>query len=140
MDRRKFIKLALAGTGSTLIVPGHVLADSASPMAGGLYHTVENPGRWSKKVASHSPNVEIGKKPEGTSIQVLTRHGMDDYEHYIIKHMLLDGNYRFIDERMFIPGKDKEPRSEFILEQYSGPLYVLSVCNKHDTWLTAVEV
>ena len=140
MHRRKFIQLALAGAGSTLVVPAQVLADSASPMAGGLYHTAEAPGRWSKKVASHSPNVEFEKKPEGTAVQVFTRHGMDDYEHYIIKHMLLDGSYRFIDERMFIPGKDQEPRSEFILEQYSGPLYVLSVCNKHDTWLTAVEV
>jgi superoxide reductase len=28
----------------------------------------------------------------------------------------------------------------FKLEQYSGPVYALSVCNKHDTWLNVAEI
>lgn len=140
MDRRKFIQLGLAGGASTFIAPGIVLATSPDPMAGGVYYTTEAPGRWSKKVSSHLPNIEVEKQDNGAKIQVITRHGMDDYEHYIIKHMILDANYRFIDERRFIPGKDKEPVSEFTLEGYSGPIYALSACNQHDTWLNMAEI
>lgn len=140
MDRRNFIRLGLASAGGTLVLPKMVLAECAPVMAGGMYHTAETPGRWSKKVSSHLPNVETEKRPEGTAVMIHTRHEIEDYDHYIVKHMVLDGNYRFIDERMFIPGKDKEARSEFVLDAYSGPLYVLSVCNKHDTWLNTAEI
>ena len=140
MDRRKFIQLGLAGGASTLIAPKIVLAATPDPMAGGVYHTTDAPGRWNKKVASHLPNIEVEKQENGAKIRIVTRHGMDDYEHYIIKHMILDGNYRFIDERLFTPGKDKEPISEFTLEGYSGPVYALSACNQHDTWLNMAEI
>lgn len=33
-----------------------------------------------------------------------------------------------------------EPASEFVLEQYSGPVYVLSTCNQHDSWLNMAEI
>jgi superoxide reductase len=142
MNRRKFFQYALVGTGSSLIAPDILLAAAAAPgpMAGGLYYTSDAPGRWSKKVSSHLPNIEVEKTRDSAIIQVVTRHGMDDYEHYIIKHIVLDNNYRFIDENAFTPGKDKTPESEFTLKNYSGTLYVLSVCNKHDTWLNMTEV
>jgi superoxide reductase len=140
MNRRKFFQYALVGTGSTLIAPNALLAAAAAPMAGGLYYTSDAPGRWSKKVSSHLPNIAVEKTQDGAKIQVVTRHGMDDYEHYIIKHIVLDNNYRFINENAFTPGKDKTPESEFTLEKYSGTIYVLSVCNKHDTWLNTAEI
>jgi superoxide reductase len=140
MDRRTFIQAGLIGTGSTLITPKFVLAGQQDKMAGGLYYTGDAPGRWSKKVQSHLPNIEVEKTPEGAAIQVVTRHTMEKYEHYIIKHILLDKNYRFIAENMFDPLTVKEPISVFKLEQYSGPVYALSVCNKHDTWLNVAEI
>ncbi len=140
MDRRKFIQFGLAGTTGTLVAPRVILANTPDQMAGGVYHTSEAPGRWNKKVSSHLPNIEVEKQANGAKIQVFTRHELDDYEHYIIKHVILDSNYRFIDERMFIPGKDKEPLSEFTLEGYSGPIYALSACNQHDTWLNMAEI
>jgi len=140
MDRRTFIQAGLIGTGSTFIAPKLVLANQPDPMAGGLYYTSNAPGRWSKKVKSHLPNIEVVKTLDGTTIQVITRHTMEEYDHYIIKHILLDGNYRFIAENMFNPLKTKEPISVFSLKQYSGPVYALSVCNKHDTWLNVAEI
>jgi len=142
MDRRKFFQYALAGTSGALIAPNNLLAATAAPgpMAGGLYYTSEAPGRWDKKVASHLPSVEVEKTPDGANIQVVTRHGMEDYEHYIIKHIVLDNDFRFINENAFTPGADVRPESEFVLENYSGTLYVLSVCNKHDTWMNMAEV
>lgn len=140
MDRRNFIRFGLVGGTATLIAPKIILAAAPGPMAGGIYYTRDAPGRWNKKVSSHLPNIEVEKQAGGAKIRVLTRHTMDDYEHYIVKHMVLDGNYRFIDEKMFAPGKDMEPASEFVLEQYSGPVYVLSTCNQHDSWLNMAEI
>jgi superoxide reductase len=41
---------------------------------------------------------------------------------------------------LFDPSKDKAAISLFTLQDYSGPLYVLSMCNKHDLWLNATDV
>jgi len=142
MDRRNFIQVGLAGIGSTLVVPRSVLAtDCAQPsMVGGLYYTADAPGRWSKKVQSHLPVVELEKGQDGASIRVQTRHTFDGYDHYIVKHMLLDKDFNFITENMFNPLTDKEPVSEFSLGKYTGPVYALSVCNQHDTWMNVAEV
>lgn len=140
MDRRTFIQTGLIGAGSTLIMPRFVLAGNQDAMAGGVYYTSDAPGRWNKKVKSHLPNIEVEKTAEGITVQVLTRHTMEGYDHYIIKHILLDGNYHFIAENMFKPLEVKEPISVFKLDRYSGPVYALSVCNKHDTWLNAMEI
>ncbi len=141
MDRRHFIRVGLAGIGGAIVAPKTVLASAAdSPMAGGLYYTEDAPGRWSKKVLSHLPNIEVDKQEEGTVIRVLTRHTMEEYDHYIVKHIVLDKDFRFVDENMFNPMQDKEPLSEFSLGGYIGPVHVLSVCNQHDTWLNVVEI
>ena len=139
MDRRNFIRLAFVGTATGIIAPTSVLANTAS-MAGGVYYTKDAPGRWSKKVGSHLPSIEVARGAEGASIQVLTAHGMTAYEHYIVKHIVLDKDYQFIAEHMFDPMKDKTPVSEFKLGNYTGIVNVLSVCNKHDTWLNLAEV
>jgi len=141
MDRRQFIQVGLVGTAGALVIPKMVLAQIPdSPMAGGVYYTEKAPGRWSKKVALHLPSIEIEKGKDALSVQVRTSHPMDGYEHYIVKHVLLDKNFNFLDENMFDPTKDKAPFSTFKLQSYEGALYALSVCNKHDTWLNMVEV
>lgn len=135
MDRRSFIRLTVAGAATGIIAPQSVLAASPS-MAGGLYYTKDAPGRWSKKVGGHLPHAEFAN---GT-LQVTTGHGMHGYEHYIVKHMLLDQNFNFITEQMFDPMKDKAPISSFAVAQNSGRIHVLSVCNKHDTWMNVIDV
>ena len=135
MDRRDFIRLSAYGTTAGIIAPTAVLASTAS-MAGGVYYTKDAPGRWSKKVAGHLPAIEVS----GSKIQVTTSHVMKGCEHYIIKHVLLNDNYEFMDENRFDPMKDKVPVSQFDLGNYTGRITVLSVCNKHDTWLNMAEV
>ena len=141
MDRRRFIRFALAGVGTGVVAPRLVLASAAeSPMAGGLYYTAEAPGRWSKKVLSHLPNIEVDRQEQAARLRVLTRHTMEEYDHYIVKHIVLDKDFGFVAEKMFNPLQDKEPLSEYDLGDYRGPVHVLSVCNQHDTWLNMVEV
>jgi superoxide reductase len=104
--------------------------------AGGLFYTKENAGRWAGKIATHLPAVEIEK----STVKVTTAHEMNGFEHYIVKHVLLDKNYQFLDEHFFNPTIDKIAQSTFNLPNYSGTLHVLSLCNKHDLWLTTVEL
>lgn len=135
MNRRGFIRLSALGAATGIVAPTAVLASTAS-MAGGVYYTKDAPGRWSKKVGGHLPTIEVS----GKKIQVTTSHGMSGYEHYIIKHMILNDKFEFIDEIMFDPMKDKAPISQFDLGKYTGRIHVLSACNKHDTWLNIAEV
>ncbi|MCG8611586.1 MAG: hypothetical protein MI864_13730, partial [Pseudomonadales bacterium] len=109
-------------------------------MAGGVYYTKESPGRWSKKVDGHLPHFEIEKAGMDTMVRVLTGHEMKGYEHYIVKHVLLDADFGFLQENMFDPMKDKSPISDFKLTGYTGKLYALSMCNKHDVWLNSIEI
>ncbi|MFC1836192.1 desulfoferrodoxin family protein [Thermodesulfobacteriota bacterium] len=146
MDRRAFVELAMLGGAATLFAPKLVSASSGdsalkSNMAGGVYYTKEAPGRWSKKVAGHEPKIEKKAGSDGkTEIIVTTAHGMKAWEHYIVKHMLLDKDFNFIAEKMFDPTKDKKPVSTFKLDKYKGPLYALSMCNKHDCWVAVITV
>lgn len=141
MERRNFIGLSIAGVGASLVSPKIAVAgNDEQAMAGGVFYTKQNPGRWSKKVAGHLPAIEINQVDGKVRIQVSTAHGMDGYQHYIVKHVLLDQDYNFLNERMFDPMKDKTAISTFTLDNYKGPLYVLSMCNKHDVWLNGVEI
>lgn len=139
MDRRNFVRLAVVGSATGIIAPKAVLA-SADSMAGGIYYTKDAPGRWSKKVGGHLPNLDVSKGKQGTIIQVVTPHEMRGYEHYIVKHIVLNQDFEFIAEKMFNPAKNEAPSSEFSLGKYNGRIHVLSVCNLHDTWLNLVDV
>lgn len=144
MDRRNFIRLASLGASVGVVAPSAVLANPSAAMggsgAGGLFYTKDAPGRWSKKVGGHLPQIEVAKSADGVAIQVVTPHEMKGFEHYIIKHVVLDQDYAFVAEKMFDPMNDKTAASEFSLGQYSGRVHVLSVCNKHDTWLNLADV
>ncbi len=86
------------------------------------------------------PSIEIEKTGGKVTVKIVTAHEMKGYEHYIVKHVLLDQNYKFIDEYLFNPTKDKSAISTFTLHDYSGPIYALSMCNKHDLWMNGAEV
>ena len=109
-------------------------------MAGGVYFTKAQPGRWNKKVGGHLPNIEVVRSDRGSVLKVVTAHEMNAYAHYIVKHIVLDKDFNFIAEQMFDPAKDKAAISEISVGAYRGVINVLSVCNKHDTWLNMAEV
>jgi len=141
MERRDFIRLGVAGVGLGILAPTMVLADNSKQIAtGNIYYTKDAPGRWSEKVATHLPNIEIQKAGGNVAVKIVTAHEMKGYEHYIVKHVLLDQNYKFIDEHLFNPNNEKAAISTFTLRDYSGPIYALSMCNKHDLWLNSAEV
>jgi len=136
MDRRNFIRFGLVATASGLVVPTASLASDTRAGAGGIYYTKDKPGRWAAKAGGHVPLVSLQKNGEETLVEVVTPHEMKKFEHYIVKHILLDKDYNFLAENLFDPTKELQPRSEFKLDSYNGPLYALSVCNKHATWLS----
>ncbi|MDH5393590.1 MAG: desulfoferrodoxin family protein [Gammaproteobacteria bacterium] len=142
MDRRSFIRITAAGAASGIIAPKIVLAGSLNTkishnnMAGGLYYTKESPGRWHKKAGSHSPLIE--KTDSG--IQVITGHPMNANKHWIIKHVLLDKNFNYIEQNIFNPSEDNAAISHFNYTEYDEAVYALSVCNLHDSWLSVLEV
>ncbi|MCB1865703.1 MAG: hypothetical protein KDG50_09755 [Chromatiales bacterium] len=140
MNRRGFVRMAFAGAAAGIVLPRQVLAEGMPGMAGGVYYTKDAPGRWSKKVAGHLPQIEAQKGAAGVTIQVVTPHEMKGFEHYIVKHTVLNQDFGFVNETMFDPNKDTTPLSRYELGAYSGRIYVLSMCNKHDVWLNAADV
>jgi superoxide reductase len=142
MERRNFIKFTVAGIGASVVAPTLALAESEKklPAAADIFYTKDAPGRWSAKVATHLPTIQVEKAADKVTVKVVTGHEMKGYEHYIVKHVLLDKDYKFLDERMFDPTKDKEAVSSYTLENYHGTIYALSMCNKHDLWLNSAEV
>jgi superoxide reductase len=140
MDRRTLIRIGLVGSTVGLVAPKTVLAGDAfdpmkSPIAGTFYYTKDAPGRWSKKVGGHLPTVE----KSGNTIEITTGHPMKEFEHYIVKHQVFDSNFALKGETMFDPLKDA-PVSTHDVSGLSGLVYVMSVCNIHDSWLNVVEV
>lgn len=140
MERRDFIRLSAAGLGAGLIAPTTAVAKTCNQITApkNIYYTKEAPGRWSSKVATHLPVIQIEKTSGKITEKIVTAHEMNGYDHYIVKHVLLDKDYRFIDERLFNPAQDKAATSSYTLENYIGTLYALSMCNKHDLWLNSV--
>jgi superoxide reductase len=142
MERRDFIRLSVASAGASLVVPALTLAagDKSATTSRDIYYTKDAPGRWAGKVATHLPVIEISKADEITTVKITTPHEIKGYEHYIVKHVLLDKNYKFIEEHLFDPTKENQAVSTFTLKNYSGAVYALSLCNKHDLWLNGSEV
>lgn len=139
MQRRLFLQSGLVTTlaGSMGLVSAVQAANlDLSKMAGSVYYTKENPGRWAKKVAGHLPTLE----KHGDMLKILTGHEMNPYAHYIVKHILLDSDFKVLGEKMFDPTKDKAAASNYNVKGYSGTLHALSFCNKHDTWLNSLTV
>jgi superoxide reductase len=142
MERRDFIRLSVASAGASLIAPGLTLAANEQQVTqtSDIYYTKESTGRWEGKAATHLPVIEVTKAEGSATVKITTPHEMKGYEHYIVKHVLLDKNHKFLDEHMFDPTKESVPVSTFTLKNYSGTVYALSMCNKHDLWLSSAEV
>jgi superoxide reductase len=105
------------------------------PFAGSFYYTKSKPGNNGNVVKSHSPLLEIIEN----TLKVSTPHEMKGYDHYIIKHIVLDNKFNIISEKVFDPSKET-PVSEHNIMGYIDKLYVLSVCNNHDTWVDVIKI
>jgi superoxide reductase len=141
MKRRDFIRLSAVSASASLIAPTLTLAEESKPAESrDIYYTKEASGRWAGKVATHLPVIEVTKAEGNTTVKITTPHEMKAYEHYIVKHVLLDKNYKFLNEHVFDPSKEATPVSSYTLKDYSGTVYALSSCNKHDLWLSSAEV
>ncbi|SHG95421.1 desulfoferrodoxin family protein [Ferrimonas marina] len=139
MQRREFIRLSLVTGAAGILLPRQALADGhEASMAGGVYYTKDAPGRWDQKVAGHLPVLETDTT-KGL-VRITTGHEMKGYEHYIVKHTLLNSNFEFVSEKVFNPEKEMAPISEHSLEGLTGTVYALSMCNLHDVWLNSIEV
>ena len=144
MNRRNFFTKSII-LGSTLItslnIPNFVLANPSNkkvlngPLAGNVFYTENNPGRWSKKIKGHLPTFGLDEK----IIEVTTGHEMRGFEHYIIKHVIFDENLHIIGETFFNPEKDV-PISRHNIGNYQNTIYALSLCNIHDAWLNAIDI
>lgn len=144
MDRRKFmgavaVGAALTAVAKTSVAEAKNAGNLTSVFEGSFYLTKENPGRWAAKAAGHLPVVEVNKVDGKSTVKVTTPHGMHGYEHYIVKHQLFDEKMNLLGETMFDPMKDG-PISSYDVAGYSGVLYAVSVCNKHDAWVSAETV
>ena len=138
MNRRTFIQTSAAGGLLAGLAPlARAGADPLdSPLAGSLFYTAAHPGRWAKKVGGHVPHIKVADGKVG----VVTKHGMHGYKHYIVKHQLLDADFQLLGERLFDPDKDEAESAYVLPVGYKGRLYALSLCNKHDLWVSSAEV
>lgn len=146
VDKRSFIRFGLAGGTASIITPKSVFAAGMdtglkSKLAGGVFHTEDAFGRWNKGVADHHlPKFEKKMSGSAAHLHVATDHPMIAYAHYIIKHELLNSDFRYMQEHPYNPTSDKAPVSTFDIGDYRGIVYVMTICNVHDVWLNMVEV
>ncbi|MEI6145691.1 MAG: twin-arginine translocation signal domain-containing protein, partial [Methylococcales bacterium] len=81
MERRDFMRLSTVGLVAGVVTPGMALATTYKPFKGtsDIYYTKEDAGRWSGKVATHLPNIEIQKVANVLTVKVVTAHEMKGY-------------------------------------------------------------
>ncbi len=144
MDRRAMLRSVLAttvGAGGTVFFPRIVLAKDkpddalATPLAGGLYYTEAEQGRWKGKAAGHVPVVAR----KGSVLTIRTKHPQDGFKHYIVKHLVLDRNFKVIADTRFNPWRD-DPVSTVDVFSAEDVVYAVSVCNVHDAWLAPYKL
>ena len=144
MNRRNFIKftsyLGLSSLGG-IYLSNFSLADDNysfllnSELAGKVFYTEKYPGRWSKKIKGHIPTFER----KNNIVEISTGHEMNGYEHYIIKHMIFDKKFNLKNEIMFDPLNDS-PISKIKISNLKDKIYALSLCNKHDAWISSFDI
>ena len=146
MKRRELIRVGIGAVAASLL-SARVLRAGPSvhvggPMAGSVYYTRDDPGLWASLVREHVPRIETAEGPGGTVIvTVTTEHETDGYRHYIVKHRLLDRGFKMLGQKSFDPQRGDRPVSTYaLLAGYKGPIYALSMCNRHDLWLEGTVV
>lgn len=138
---RHHLMVGMLALTSSYFSPAINAHETVSSFEGSIYYSKLEPGRWSGQEDTHIPEVTIEKGEKGLKVTVVTPHPMKGFEHYIVKHVLIDKDFNVLGEKMFNPTKEFEPKSEFAFEgaPYSGVLFVVSICNKHDAWVTTIN-
>ncbi|MCA9733382.1 hypothetical protein KC799_14690 [candidate division KSB1 bacterium] len=136
MNRRTILKTSVILPAAIAGTPfANLLGQTSSEKwPDGIIYTKDMPGKWEKKVKSHAPVVSV----EGDKITLETVHGMSE-EHYIVRHTLVTDKGEVVGEKTFYP-VDEEAVSTFKLPADAKVLYATSFCNKHDFWITKVEL
>ena len=75
----------------------------------------------------------------GSKVQVVTKHPMKGFKHYIVKHVILDQQFKYVSETVFDPNTDK-PVSEYDVSKLNDVIYAVSLCNLHDAWVSALKL
>lgn len=136
----------MVGGGAALMVSGaspvasteSQTKDALRALAGKLFYSDDRPGRWKGKEKGHVPLIKIDKDNNNVLVRAATNHPMEP-SHNVIKHILMDENFNFIQEQVFNQQFDM-PRSRFELNGYKGRLYIGSLCNLHDNWINWADV
>ncbi|WP_373086018.1 desulfoferrodoxin family protein [Sneathiella sp.] len=145
LNRRQ--ALAMAGGGATALLASATptLAAESCDMqaalrmlAGKIFYSTDEPGRWAGKEPGHSPLIKVDKAGKDVLVRAATRHPMEA-DHFILKHLLMDADLNVVHEQYFDKSFDL-PRSRFELNGYKGRLYIVSICNVHDNWINWADV
>ena len=133
------VTLALGASGATgAMAAGDGMRAPLRALAGKIFYTTDQPGRWKGKEGGHSPLIKVDKKGGDILIRAATQHGMSK-AHYIVKHILLDEQLNYVNEQVFDQAFDM-PRSRFELNGFKGRLFIVSMCNLHDNWINWADV
>ncbi len=100
----------------------------------GLVYSAKQPGMWKGKDKSHAPQISV----DGQQVTLRTMHGMTA-AHYIVRHSLLDAQGNVIGATTFSPD-DKAYSSYRLPKGYKGQITATSFCNKHDLWMTRMQI
>ena len=135
MNRRDFVKTALAVSGGFVVSSFVESTAMAAQYPDGIIYTVQNEGMWKGKAGGHAPTIT----KNGMSIAVATKHPMSE-KHYIVRHAILSSEGKVLGSKTFFPS-DKEAVSTYELPAgYKGKLYATSFCNLHDVWLSETDI
>ena len=105
------------------------------PLTESIYYKKKKSVKLKDLVQSHSLLLEIIEN----ILRVFTPHEMREYNHYIIKHIVLHNKFNIISKKVFDPSKEI-PVSKHNIIGYKDKFYVLSICNHHDTWLDVIKI
>lgn len=129
--RREFLEGSLLAA-SAIAFGTLKTASAASKSYSGIIYTKSNPGKWSKKVSSHVPQISSA----GSKVTITTAHPMSQ-EHYIVRHTLVLEDGTVVGANTFNPLRDTKAVSTFELPAgYKSKFYATSFCNLHDFWVT----
>lgn len=138
MDRRDFLKTALAVSGG-LAVSAIAGQSEAASYLDGIIYTKDKPGMWKGKEGGHAPIIEVSGDPDHRKVTVTTKHVMTE-PHFIVRHTLVAEDGTVLGSKTF-KSTDKEAVSNYELPPgYKGKLYATSFCNLHDLWVSEATI
>ncbi len=134
-NRRSFLKSGLIIAGGMAVGKASTTLANIGTLPNGIIYTATNAGQWKKKIGSHAPKVSM----EGKTVTILTPHPMSR-KHYIVRHTLVADDGTVIGAKTFFPEDQKAISAYTLPDKPVKKLYATSFCNKHDFWMTEVEL